>query len=77
MAKSIVVRFVVRKGNLMKNKEERLMASGHPVSWWTVHQYLMNVAEVLKPLKTTSSAKITEAQRRRMRRQKFAASRHN
>ena len=32
MAKSIVVRFVVRKGNLMKNMEERLMASGHPVS---------------------------------------------
>ena len=33
MTKSIVVRFVVRKGNLMKNMEERLMASGHPVSW--------------------------------------------
>ena len=32
MAKSIVVRFVVRKGNLMKNMAERLMASGHPVS---------------------------------------------
>ena len=48
MAKSIVVRFVVRKGNLMKNMEERLMASGHPVSWWTVqaHRYLTNVAEV-------------------------------
>ena len=29
MAESIVVRFVVRKGNLMKNMEERLMASGH------------------------------------------------
>ena len=46
MAKSIVVRFVVRKGNLMKNMEERLMASGHPVSWWTVNRYLTNVAEV-------------------------------
>ena len=46
MAKSIVVRFVVRKGNLMKNMEERLMANGHPVSWWTVHRYLTNVAEV-------------------------------
>ena len=46
MAKSIVVRFVVRKGNLMKNMEERLIASGHPVSWWTVHRYLTNVAEV-------------------------------
>ena len=46
MAKSIVVRFVVRKGNLMKNMEERLMASGHPVSWRTVHRYLTNVAEV-------------------------------
>ena len=46
MAKSIVVRFVVRKSNLMKNMEERLMASGHPVSWWTVHRYLANVAEV-------------------------------
>ena len=46
MAKSIVVRFVVRKGNLLKNMEERLMASGHPVSWWTVHRYLTNVAEV-------------------------------
>ena len=45
MAKSIVVRFVVREGNLMKNMEERLMASGHPVSWWTVHRYLTNVAE--------------------------------
>ena len=44
MAKSIVVRFVVRKGNLMKNMEERLMASGHPVSWWTVHRYLTNIA---------------------------------
>ena len=32
MAKTIVVRFVVRKGNLMKNMEERLMVSGHPVS---------------------------------------------
>ena len=32
MAKSIVVRFVVRKGNLMKNMEERLIASGHSVS---------------------------------------------
>ena len=32
MAKSNVVRFVVRKGNLMKNMEEMLMASGHPVS---------------------------------------------
>ena len=46
MAKSIVVRFVVRKGNLMKNMEERLMASGHPVSWWTENRYLTNVAEV-------------------------------
>ena len=46
MVKSIVVRFVVRKVNLMKNMEERLMASGHPVSWWTVHRYLTNVAEV-------------------------------
>ena len=46
MAKSIVVRFVVRKGKLMKNMEERLMASGHPVSWWTVHRCLTNVAEV-------------------------------
>ena len=46
MAKSIVVRFFVRKGNLMKNMEERLMASGHPVSWRTVHRYLTNVAEV-------------------------------
>ena len=46
MAKSIVVRFVVRNGNLMKNMEERLMASGPPVSWWTVHRYLTNVAEV-------------------------------
>ena len=46
MAKSIVVRFVVRKGNLMKNMEETLMASGHPVSWWIVHRYLTNVAEV-------------------------------
>ena len=46
IAKSIVVRFVVRKGNLMKNMEERLMASGHPVSWWTVHRHLTNVAEV-------------------------------
>ena len=46
MAKSIVVRFVVRKGNLMKNMEERLMASGHPVSWRIVHRYLTNVAEV-------------------------------
>ena len=46
MAKSIVVRFVVRKGNLRKNMEERLMASGHPVSWWTVHRYLTSVAEV-------------------------------
>ena len=46
MAKSIVVRFVVRKGNLMKNMKERLMASGHPVSWWTAHRYLTNVAEV-------------------------------
>ena len=46
MAKSIVVRFVVRKGNLMKNMEERLMASSHPVSWRTVHRYLTYVAEV-------------------------------
>ena len=46
MAKSIVVRFFVRKGNLMKNTEEGLMASGHPVSWRTVHRYLTNVAEV-------------------------------
>ena len=46
MAKNIVVRFVVRKGNLMKNIEERLMTSGHPVSWWTVHRYLTNVAKV-------------------------------
>ena len=46
MAKSIVVMFVVRKCNLMKNMEERLTASGHPVSWWTVHRYLTNVAEV-------------------------------
>ena len=46
MAKNIVVRFVIRKGKLMKNIEERLMASGHPVSWWTVHRYLTNVAEV-------------------------------
>ena len=46
MAKRIVVRFVVRKGNLMKHMDERLMASGHPVSWWTVHRYLTNVAEV-------------------------------
>ena len=46
MAKSIVVRFVVRKGNLMKNMEERLMASGHSVSWRTVSRYLTNVAEV-------------------------------
>ena len=30
----------------MKNMEERLMASGHPVSWRTVHRYLTNVAEV-------------------------------
>ena len=27
MANSIVVRFVIRKGNLMKNMEERLLAS--------------------------------------------------
>ena len=47
MAKSIVVRFVVRKGNLMKNMEERPMANGHPVSWWTVHRYLTNVAVVV------------------------------
>ena len=46
MATSIVVRFVVRKGNLMKHMDERLMASGHPVSWWTVQRYLTNVAEV-------------------------------
>ena len=46
MAKSIVVRFDVRKGNLMKNLEERLMASGHTVSWRTVHRYLTNVVEV-------------------------------
>ena len=32
MAKSIVAKFVVREGNLMKNMEERLIASGHPVS---------------------------------------------
>ena len=58
----------------MKNMEERLMGSGHPVSWWTVHRYLTNVAEV-KATRTTSSVKITEAQRRQML--KFAASRHN
>ena len=47
MVKSIVVRFVIiGKGNLTKNMEERLKASGHPVSWWTVHRYLTNVAEV-------------------------------
>ena len=57
MAKSIVVRFVVRKGNLMKNMEERLMASGHPVSWWIVHRYLTNVAEV----KATQNHVLTRA----------------
>ena len=46
VAKSIVVRFVVRKGSLMKNMEERLMTSGHPVSWRTVHWYLTDVTEV-------------------------------
>ena len=46
MAKSIVVRCVVGKGNLMQNMKERLMASGHPVPWMTVHRYLTNVAEV-------------------------------
>ena len=74
MAKSIVVRFVVRKWNLMKNMEERLMASGHPVSWWTVTG-IKRTSLKSKPPKTTSSAKITEVQRRQML--KFAASRHN
>ena len=74
MAKSIVVRFVVRKGNLMKNMEERLMASGHPVSWWTVHRYLTNVAEV-KATQNHVFSQNNGAQRRQML--KFAASRHN
>ena len=74
MAKSIVVRFVVRNDNLMKNMEERLMASGHPVSWWTVHRYLTNVAEVKATQNHVFSPK-TEAQRRQML--KFAALRHN
>ena len=46
MAKSIVIRFVVRKDNLMKNMEARLMVSSYRVYCWTVHRYLTNVAEV-------------------------------
>ena len=62
MAKSIVVRFFVRKGNLMKNMEERLMASGHPVSWWAVHPYLTNVTVV-----KARAAESTKFQRLRLR----------
>ena len=74
VAKIVIAKSVLKRGQSTRKLARRLTASGHPVSKSAVHRYL-RVTMKLKPIKPRLQPKLTEPQKKR--RLEFAMARRN
>lgn len=74
VAKIVMAKSVLRRGQSTRKLARRLTASGHPISKSTVHRYLRTSLK-LKPIRPRLQPKLTELQKRK--RLEFAMARRN